>query len=411
MSAENLHYLAGIADELDVAQSIPADAGELIGRPDDFRDAARVWREAAAAVEDSSGDVDGKLGGIDTAWQGADAEAFVAHIRDAGLAGKDLADAMTGLADALEHTAEGVGAQLRRFTDLVAQTAEDVRAAMDASDEDGARERLAELGEPARELLESIADYYTAFTRLCDDMAGGATREPGRWEAGEVFMKTSPTTGEPENTGVSGSSGVPGAAGTAAASASGESEEDRSGAGAAAGAAVGGAAVGAAGVGMGMMPMGMMGGMLGQRGGGGGKERQNSSRLKSNPEELFGSAPEAPPSVFGETAKPQQAQQDQPDSARSKLDLPSTLQPAPPKPSIDEALAPPQTSQNPTTSQNPATLQNPTTSQTPTTSQAPTTSQNSGPTVEAGVLQDSKGSTPEVRTAGVEDAPPPKPRG
>ncbi|SFS43824.1 WXG100 family type VII secretion target [Saccharopolyspora flava] len=445
MSSEHLHHLAEVADELGVPHSIPADLAELVGRPDDFRAAARVWREAAATVEESSGDVDGKLGGIDTAWQGADAEAFVAHIRDAGLAGKGLADAMTGLADALDHTAEGVGAQRRRLLDLVAETAEDVDAAMEASDEDGARARLAELAEPAQELLESIADYYMAFTRLCDDVAGGSGG-PGGWGTGEVFMKTSPTTetretagvsesegtfgvsgtsGAAETSGTSGAaetSGTSGTAGTAAASASGElggSEEDESGgAGAAAGAAVGGAAVGAAGVGMGMMPMGMMGGMLGQRGGGGGKERQNSSRLKSNPEELFGTPPDAPPSVFGEMAKPQQPQQDQqPQATPPKLDLPSTLQPAPPKPSIDEALAPPQTSQNPTapqtptTSQNPTTLQTSATSQTPTASQTPTTSQGSGPTVEAGVLQDSKAPTPEVRTAGVEDAPPPKPRG
>lgn len=361
MSAEHLHYLAGVADELDVAHSIPADVAELIGRPEDFRAAARVWREEAANVERASGDVDGKLGGIDTAWQGADAEAFVAHIRDAGLAGKDLADAMTGLAEALEHTAEGVGAQQRRLTELVAKTADDVRSALDGSDEGRARDHLAALAEPARELQESIADHYMAFTRLCDDMAGVATREPSRWEAQPPAAAA---------TGSAGADGTAEAAGTSAASASGESGEEPSGAGAAAGGVAAGAAVGAAGVGMGMMPMGMMGGMLGQRGGGN-KERQNSSRFKSNPEELFGSPPDSPPAVFGEQPKPQQPGADQKSqeaqAAPGKLDLPSTLQPAPPKPSIDEALAP----------------------------QA-----DAKPKAE-----------PETGTASVGDAPPPKPRG
>ncbi|MEB3368769.1 WXG100 family type VII secretion target [Saccharopolyspora mangrovi] len=356
MSAEHLHYLAGIADELDVAHSIPADAAELVGRPEDFRAAARVWREAAANVERSSGDVDGKLGGIDTAWQGADAEAFVAHIRDAGLAGKDLADSMTGLAEALEHTAEGVGAQQRRLTELVAKTADDVRSALAGSDEDRAREHLAALAEPARELLESIADYYMAFTRLCDDMAGVATREPGRWEA------------QPPAAAATGSAAARAdeAAGTSAASASGESGEDQSGTSAAAGGVAAGAAVGAAGVGMGMMPMGMMGGMLGQRGGGN-KERQNSSRFKSNPEELFGTPPDSQPAVFGEQPKPQQSEDQKAQAAPGKLDLPSTLQPAPPKPSIDQALAP-----------------------------------------EAEAKPKAE---PETGTASVGDAPPPKPRG
>lgn len=351
MSIEHLHYLAGIADELDVPHAIPAEAADLVGRPEDFRAAARVWREAAANVEQSSGDVDGKLGGIDTAWQGADAEAFVAHIREAGLAGKDLVDSMTALAEALEHTAEGVGAQERRLTELSAKAADDVKAAMVAADAQRARDHLAGLAEPARELLESIADHYMAFTRLCDDMAGGASREPGRWEAdvpGEVPAEASVTQG------------VSQAAGTAAASASGEAEEDQPGSGAAAGGVAAGAAVGAAGVGMGMMPMGMMGGMLGQRGGN--DERQNSSRFKSNPEELFGSQPDAPPAVFGEKPLTDQKPQDGP----GKLDLPSTLQPAPPKPSIDEALAPEATEPKP---------------------------------------------EPATGTAGVGDAPPPKPRG
>ncbi|MEV4728979.1 WXG100 family type VII secretion target [Saccharopolyspora sp. NPDC049426] len=369
MSTEHQHYLAGIAEELDVPYFSPTAVDELVGRPEDFRAAAQVWREAAAVVEQSSGDVDGKLGGIDTAWQGADAEAFVAHVRDAGLAGKDLADAMTGLADALDHTAEGVGAQERRLNELVARTADDVRAAMTAADAERARKHLADLAEPARELLESIADYYMAFTRLCDDMAGVATREPGRWEAqapAAVSAGTPATPGVSEVAWTADPTGTTSPSGTAAASA--ESEEDQSGTGAAAGGIAAGAAVGAAGVGMGMMPMGMMGGMMGQRGGGN-QERQNSSRLKSNPDELFGAQPEVPPAVFGEPAKSQQPQADQnpqePQAAPGKLDLPSTLQPAPPKLSIDEVLAP---------------------------------------------KADSK-PKPESGTAGVGDAPPPKPRG
>jgi uncharacterized protein YukE len=367
MSTEHQHYLAGIAEELDVPYFSPTAIDELVGRPADFRAAAQVWREAAEVVEQSTGDVDGELGGIDTAWQGADAEAFVAHVRDAGLAGKDLADAMTGLAGALEHTAEGVGAQERRLNELVARTADDVRAAMTAADAERARKHLADLAAPARELLESIADYYMAFTRLCDDMAGVATREPGRWEA---QAPAEVSAGTPAAPGVSDVAGTTQPAATTAASA--ESEEDQPGAGAGAGAAAGGiaagAAVGAAGVGMGMMPMGMMGGMMGQRGGGN-QERQNSSRLKSNPDDLFGAPPDAPPAVFGEPAKSQQPQADQkpqePQATPGKLDLPSTLQPAPPKPSIDEVLA---------------------------------------PKAEAKPK-------PETGTAGVGDAPPPKPRG
>lgn len=182
MSTEHYHYLAGIAGELDVPHFLPGDLSELVGDPEEFRAAARVWREGAETVEQSSGDVDGKLGGIDTAWQGTDAEAFVSHIRGAGLAGKDLVDSMTALAEALEHAAEGIGAQRGRLNELVAKTADDVKAAMVAADPARALKFLADLDEPARELLESIADHYTAFTRLCDDMAGTPTREPGRWE-------------------------------------------------------------------------------------------------------------------------------------------------------------------------------------------------------------------------------------
>ena len=451
MSTEHHHHLADIAAELDVPHFLPRDLAALVGDPEEFRAAARVWREAAETVEQSSGAVDGELGGIDTAWQGADAEAFVSHIRGAGLAGKDLVDSMTALADALEHAAEGIGAQRRRLNELVAKTADDVKAAVVAADPARARKCLADLDEPARELLESIADYYMAFTRLCDDMAGIPTREPGRWEPrtsgseGTPVTPAAPASAEGgASSGASAGSGVaaadsgdPAASGgaaatepaaaTTAAGAPAESEEGESGAGAAGGVAAG-AAVGAAGVGMGMMPMGMMGGMLGQQRGAGNQERQNSSRFKSNPEDLFGAPPDAPPAVFGDQAKPEQAQpegkpaQTAPESqaAQQRLNLPSTLQPAPAKPSIDEVLTPsaPHTSdpaRPPTSKATPASTANPTAKANPATPEKPTPGGSAGSdekrTKTPPDSQANPAAEPEKGTAGVGDAPPPKRRG
>ncbi|KAA5833454.1 WXG100 family type VII secretion target [Saccharopolyspora hirsuta] len=419
--AEHLDYLARVSRELDFASSIPADLADLVGHHEDLRGAARIWRETADAIEQATGDVQGRLGGIDSAWQGADADAFLGHIREVGLAGHDLIDAMRALAEVLEHTVEGVQTQVDDLGELIAEAADSVSAAM-LTPEDGperARKHLAELAKPALELTESISDTYRAFARFCEDLEAGRStgsvqfdeRMPAQaWD----FNAPTPPPAETEaasaeGTGAGGAgaagggeagSGATGAgagavggagatgAGTAAAEAP-LAEGGRTAAGepsaasppaAAAGAAVaagGAGAVAAGGMYGGMMPMGMMGGMMGAQGTG--QERKNQSRFKSKPEELFGTPPDTAPPVFGATPQDQKQQPQEPVTRKGKLDIPSVLQTDKPRKSIDDALHP-----------NPANAE--------------------APKPKSAAVGDAPPPKPRTGTASVGDAPPPKPK-
>ncbi|MEV0085673.1 WXG100 family type VII secretion target, partial [Saccharopolyspora sp. NPDC050642] len=418
--AEHLDYLSRVADELDFANSIPADLAELVGRHEELLEAARVWRKGAESIEHAAEGVQGKLGGIDSAWQGKDADAFLGHIREVGVAGHDLVDTMRALADVLDHTVEALQSQFEDLGALVAEAADSVSGAL-LEPEDGhkrARKHLAELAQPAQELTESISDSYRAFARFCDDVAAGRSAGPAKLEhrmPAEAWDFNAPAApapadpaaaepaaasggGEPAG-GAGGGGSAGGAVGASGTAAAGGAEQeltpgDTTRAGEpsavppAAAAAAGGAAVagGAAAGGMygGMMPMGGMAG-----GQGGGQERKNQSRLKSKPEELFGMPPDAAPPVFGETQrdKPEPAKPTTPQST-PRLGVPTIIEPTPPRPSIADALHP----QQPETPK-PATAS---------VGDAPPPKSKTAPVVEAPQPK------PKTGTASVGDAPPPK---
>ncbi|GAA0524899.1 hypothetical protein GCM10011581_15240 [Saccharopolyspora subtropica] len=436
--AEHLDYLTRIADSLDVSDVVPEVFADLVGHQDMLREAAAVWRRGAERVEKAAGDVQGKLGGIDSAWQGADADAFLDHMQQVGLAGNDLVDTMRVLGDALEETAEAIRLQLEDLGDLLADTADSVSAALLAPAEGAnrARRHLLDLAEPAADLAESIADTYRAFARLCDDLGAGRDvgdtrfdrRMPDKpWDftpPAPAPAPAPPASAEAASAGAGAASGGGGtagggggAAGVGGAGAAGvggtapQPELSPGGttravepstmppAAAAGGAAAAGAAAAGAGAGGmygGMMPMGMMGGM-GQQGGE--QERKNSSRLKSRPEELFGTPPDAAPAVLGDPPRKQAG--NKPAATKpagtGRLNLPSTPEPAGPRRSIDDALHP-----------KPAAASGATTRRltTSTSSEAPRRRLRTG-TASVG---DAPPPKPKTGTASVGDAPPPKPR-
>lgn len=354
---EDLGYLARMADELEVPHAIPTDAAGFLGQQQELRIAAETWRELAVTVERSSSAATGELGGIDAAWEGDGADAFLAHIREVGLAGNDLTDSMRAVAEALEHTAEALRVQIRDLRELVADVADEVREAMPEAPE-RARPKLVELTGPVAEILDAVADTYRAFARCCDDLGAapenrrrfdGPTAAPPSATGAAAAASGAPTTpedpSEPASSAETGApvgtpcSGQPSPMAPGGTTSSAESPDDEPAASAAGG--VAGAAVGAAGAGVagGMMPMGMMGGMSAMLGRQAGRpqERTNDSRIKNDPVDLFGTPPDAAPAVFGGPDE----QPDQADpGAEKRLEVPSTLQPGEPKPSIEETLGP-----------------------------------------------------------------------
>ncbi|GAA2809246.1 WXG100 family type VII secretion target [Saccharopolyspora taberi] len=340
--AEHLDYLTEVAAELAVSDPVRERFEQAVGRAEDMKEAAEVWRRTADRVEKAARDVAGKLGGIDSSWQGADADAFLAHMQDAGLAGNDLVDAMRALAAALDHTAETVDELLTDIGDTIAETADSVSQALVVPHEGDQRARkyLSDLDGPAEELFSSVEDAFRAFARFCDELGSGKAigdvrfdkRMPeGNWDFQAPAAPPAPAASPaappapappapappepaPGGGGGGGAADSGGGAGAAAPPAAAEAPDLAPGGatGAAepsatppaaaapvAGAAGGAAAAATGGMMGGMMPMGPMAGMMG----GGAQDRQNQSRLKTKPEDLFGTPEAVPPAVIGEDPK------------------------------------------------------------------------------------------------------------
>ncbi|MBO0841469.1 MAG: hypothetical protein J2O49_11685, partial [Sciscionella sp.] len=94
-----LDYLGKVADYLKVPDVVSEYFTPMLGRWSDLERAATGWRAAADTADKINGDISGSLGAIDSAWRGADADAFVAYLRGIGAAGTDLTDALRTMAD------------------------------------------------------------------------------------------------------------------------------------------------------------------------------------------------------------------------------------------------------------------------------------------------------------------------
>ncbi|MFC6089194.1 WXG100 family type VII secretion target [Saccharothrix lopnurensis] len=353
-----LDYLSGISRRLGVRDLVAEYFRPVLGEWGELQDEAERWRAAGVVVERVTRDLTGPLGKLDSAWRGRDADSFVDHVRQVGLAGQDVSDAMHAMGEALDRTAEVVRGIVRDMSRVFAEAADAVSGAA-ALPLDGDRrvvELLDELHDPARELHEAVRDVLEAFVRLCEGVSeperfGDVVvehRYPERnWAFSAPEQPAADQPGKPAPGGAGAGEPAdpkPAAAGAAAAAAAGgggvpgggvpgggvpgggvpgggvpggpgggASEQVQQGGSttvagpsaepaprpAAAAAGPAGAAGGAARTGVvggGMMPP--MGGAGGQQGGD--REHQSKVRVTGTAEELFGRPKKSAPPVLGE---------------------------------------------------------------------------------------------------------------
>ncbi|MDQ2582520.1 WXG100 family type VII secretion target [Saccharothrix yanglingensis] len=344
-----LDYLSGISRRLGVRDLVADYFAPVLGDWDDLHDEAGRWRRAGLVAEHVTRDLTGPLGKLDSAWQGRDADAFVDHMRQVGLAGHDMSDAMHAMGEALDGTAEGVRGIVEDMSRVFAEAAEAVSGAA-ALPLDGDRrvvEVLDDLHDPVKELHESVRDVLEAFLRLCDGVSGSDDfadvamehRYPERdwtWAAPATPQTATPQTATPpglppaapEPAAASGGGGSPtggggggvpggGVPGGGGGVPGGGAPEQMSPGGStavsepgpaepaaarpAAAAAPGGPAGPGGGTGAGVVGGGMMGAMGGAGGQqGGDKEHRAKVRLAGSTEQLFGKPKKSAPSVLGE---------------------------------------------------------------------------------------------------------------
>jgi len=171
----HLDYLSQLATRLGVHDPVETYLVPVLGKWNDLHDEATKWRTAAKTAADITSRLTAPLGGLDAAWQGADANSFLDYMQNVGLAGHDLSDALTAMADALDKTATGLHQIASELTDLLTETAEHSSDAMavPVAGESRARQYLDELDHPSRQLYESVQDVLNAFQKLCQGVHGG----------------------------------------------------------------------------------------------------------------------------------------------------------------------------------------------------------------------------------------------
>ncbi|QGK71496.1 hypothetical protein GIY23_20040 [Allosaccharopolyspora coralli] len=249
---------------------------------------------------------------------------------DVGLASNDVVDAIREWADALDRAAEALRIVGEKFADHVAETAENVSAAVVPGVEQGrVRRLLLDAEEPARELVRSAENVVRDFVRFCDEFDSGrgvSEQTPLRSASQHAYGSPAPQSASARQEGASGSEAVSASTGSGAPSVGGADgvspvdaesscsqfaecgrpspEEVPESPVPAAAAGTGHAGSAAAAVGgtwgggmVGAMPMA---GMMGRN-----QEspRQNASRLKASPEDLFGKPDHTAPAIFGAPQK------------------------------------------------------------------------------------------------------------
>lgn len=165
-----LSYLTDLSGQLGLIDPVETYFRPLIGRWGDLGAEAGRLRRAAAAAAEVSARLDDRLGRLDGGWEGRDADAFVAYIREIGAAGGDLQEALTVLAGALDDLVTTLRHVVVDLVEVLVDAAELVSESMTlpSGGTRRARTQLRETQESAKGLYETARDVLEAFDRLCD---------------------------------------------------------------------------------------------------------------------------------------------------------------------------------------------------------------------------------------------------
>ncbi|HEY2702019.1 MAG TPA: WXG100 family type VII secretion target [Pseudonocardiaceae bacterium] len=207
----HLDYVSQLSRQLGVNDPVESYLTPVVGRWSDLHAEAGRWRTAATTATQVTTTLGAPLGGLDAAWQGPAADSFLEYMQDVGLAGNDLADAMTAMADALDKTADGLRQIVTEMLGVLSDTAEQASDAMSVpvGGEDRARQFLSEVDQPTSQLYESVRDVLTAFVKMCDGAQGGQTMTLAHSMPAQNWTPPATTTPPPGQPGQLGQSSQP----------------------------------------------------------------------------------------------------------------------------------------------------------------------------------------------------------
>ena len=175
----HLDYVSQLSRQLGVNDPVESYLTPVVGRWSDLHAEASRWRTAASTATQVTTALSGPLGGLDAAWQGPAADSFLDYMQTVGLAGNDLADAMTAMADALDKTADGLRQIVGEMVGVLSDTAEQASDAMSVpvGGADRARQFLSGVDQPTSQLYDSVRTVLSAFVTMCDGAPGSQTMQ------------------------------------------------------------------------------------------------------------------------------------------------------------------------------------------------------------------------------------------
>ncbi|MBC6446329.1 hypothetical protein GPZ80_03950 [Actinokineospora sp. HBU206404] len=327
-----LDYLSRLCGELGVPDPVEEYFAPVVGRWSDMHDEAVRWRMVGLRADKVADNLTKPLGGLDAAWEGADADSFIEYMNGIGLAGHDMSDAMVGMSEILDDTADGLRQIVTDMAGLLADVADTASTAMamPMQGEDRTRLYLDHMKRPTKELFESVRQVLEALVGLCEGIDGSQVFDKitmahpmpaDNWAFTQELPAIPAQAGaaeEPAPAQVDAIKGGGGGGGGAAISGGGGGggaatpptpqpggyvtagealPGPAAGTPLAAAASAGGGGDGRTGGGM-MGGMPMMGGMGGQQGGD--SEHKTRNRVMADPVDIFGKPTKTSPSVIGE---------------------------------------------------------------------------------------------------------------
>ncbi|MEA5362073.1 WXG100 family type VII secretion target [Amycolatopsis sp., V23-08] len=165
-----LAYLTDLSGRLGLIDPVETYFRPLIGRWSELGAEAGRLRQAAATAAEVSARLDDRLGRLDGGWEGRDADAFVAYIREIGAAGGDVREALEVLAGALDELVTTLRHVVVDLVEVLVDAADLASESMTLPNGGTrrARSQLQETQESAKALYETARDVLEAFDRLCD---------------------------------------------------------------------------------------------------------------------------------------------------------------------------------------------------------------------------------------------------
>lgn len=184
MTEPSLSFVSDLARELGATDPVETYYRPLTGRWEELSAEAERLRAAAKTAAGVSGGLNDELGRLDASWSGADADAFIAYMREIRSASEGVEDALDALADSLDELVTSLTGIVHDAEDVLVDAADVLSesAMLPSGGTSRARAQLRETEQSMKSLHDAAEHVMQGFGQLCE----GVDAPPGTASSIEV---------------------------------------------------------------------------------------------------------------------------------------------------------------------------------------------------------------------------------